>query len=230
MPSKPPSTRSPLLPAIMSLALLACASLPVPRAGSSADTGELASLLAGHFSSAAQAANDPAFFPIELHVVRIWPHRSDDPWLYVEQAEARSPEKPYRQRVYRLEATGDVFISHVYEFKSAPLDHAGAFRAAAPLQALSPADLEQKRGCEVTLRRSADGRYLGATGAHTCQSNLRGAAFATSEVTLSATGLESWDRGFDQAGQQVWGSTRGPYQFLRDGARAQRESPASHQP
>jgi hypothetical protein len=36
-----------------------------------------------------------------------------------------------------------------------------------------------------------------------------------SDVTLSAEELVTWDRGYDAAGKQVWGSTKGPYMFKR---------------
>jgi len=48
-----------------------------------------------------------------------------------------------------------------------------------------------------------------------CESTLRGAAYATSEVRLTLARMESWDRGFDRPGTQVWGATEGPYIFER---------------
>jgi hypothetical protein len=44
---------------------------------------------------------------------------------------------------------------------------------------------------------------------------MRGASYATSEVVLRDDGLDTWDRGFDDAGKQVWGATKGAYQFRR---------------
>ena len=49
-----------------------------------------------------------------------------------------------------------------------------------------------------------------------CASDLRGAAYATSEVTITPQFVLSWDRGFDNTGKQVWGATEGPYVFLRE--------------
>jgi len=48
-----------------------------------------------------------------------------------------------------------------------------------------------------------------------CPSELRGAKYATSEVTISKNGFVSWDRGFDENGNQVWGAEYGGYDFLR---------------
>jgi len=58
----------------------------------------------------------------------------------------------------------------------------------------------------------------GATLGADCGDALRGAKYATSEVYLSATALESWDRGFDAAGKQVWGPVKGPYRFIKESA------------
>jgi hypothetical protein len=37
---------------------------------------------------------------------------------------------------------------------------------------------------------------------------------ATSEVVVSPGRIESWDRGFDAEGVQVWGAEKGAYVFL----------------
>ena len=37
---------------------------------------------------------------------------------------------------------------------------------------------------------------------------------ATSEVVVSPGRIESWDRGFDAEGAQVWGAEKGAYVFL----------------
>jgi hypothetical protein len=198
------------LAAALATALAACAS-PGPAPGSA----ELAQYLSGHFTSAAQAATTAGYLAIELRVQPIWPERSDGPWLYVEQADARTPERPYRQRVYRLERQGEHYLSHIYTLKGEALRHAGAWRETRPLAALGPADLELRAGCEVVLTRSSEGRYRGATAERSCPSDLRGARWASSEVTLDGKVLESWDRGFDAAGAQVWGATAGPYRFVR---------------
>lgn len=212
MPSQTRSLRAAALgcAAFVALALTGCAAPPSPE-----PLAELSRLLSGHFSSRAQAQADKDFFEIELRVVPIWSERRDGPWLYVEQAAASTPDKPYRQRVYRLERRADADLSHVYEFKGDPLVHAGQWREAQPLARLSPDDLVLKDGCAVLLQRRPDGAYAGATQARSCPSSLRGARWATSQVRLDASGMESWDQGFAEDGRQVWGATKGAYRFDR---------------
>ena len=58
--------------------------------------------------------------------------------------------------------------------------------------------------------------WTGSTAGKECGSDLRGASYATSEVTISSSTLESWDRGYDAADKQVWGAEKGPYIFARE--------------
>lgn len=207
--------------ALLALAAVSCAA-PGPRPDGAPAQDRLLTLrayLTGSFSSAAQAARDPAYYEIELHATPMWTWRDDGPWLYVEQALAESPDEPYRQRVYKLERTGEGgFWSRVFVFDE-PASHAGAWRSGSPLSELTPGDLEERVGCAVTLRwDDAEGVFVGSTTGTGCPSELAGAAYATSEIVLREDGMTTWDRGFDRTGRQVWGATTGGYEFDRIGS------------
>lgn len=196
----------------LSLALAGCSTL---REAPADHVAELEQVLTGSFSSAAQAAADEEFLDIRLHAVSLnWtgPGRH----IYIEQAMASAMERPYRQRVYRLsEREGGVLVSEVYEIRD-PLRFAGAWKDPQKLAALSPADLEWKMGCAVELRREGPGVFRGGTVGQGCPSSLRGASYAVSEVFASPEGLRTWDRGYDASGRQVWGATKGAYEFRRE--------------
>lgn len=188
----------------------------LPPAGPNDHVKQVATLMCGSYSSAAQAEADAAYFDVRLHIVPIWTDRADGPWLYVEQAMANALHQPYRQRVYRLmDHGGGVVESIVYTLPGNPLTFAGAWQDSNRLNALDPALLEPRMGCSVRLRPAGTDRFVGSTHGSDCASDLRGAAYATSEVTLGPGLLESWDRGFDAAGQQVWGAKAGPYRFVK---------------
>ena len=181
---------------------------------------EVWTLMQGHFSSRAQASSDPEFFDIRLHMLAIWTDRTDGRWLYVEQAVATTPEKPYRQRVYRVTPGDDgSIVSAVYTIDD-PLRFAMAWRDDGKLDALAFDDIELKEGCEVILRRVDDQHYAGSTREGACRSELRGASHATSEVVVTTEGVDSWDRGYDDAGTQVWGAVKRGYQFRPDDPQA----------
>jgi len=96
-----------------------------------------------------------------------------------------------------------------------PQRFAGQWREEQPLADLSPADLELRAGCAVFLRLDRFARFAGGTIGRGCGSDLRGARYATSLVTVGPDGIESWDQGFDAEGEQVWGAEKGPYVFLK---------------
>lgn len=192
---------------------------------------EIATLMEGSFSSAAQSASDPEFFDIRLEMARIWEGREGVPagvWFYVEQARADMLDKPYRQRVYHVVVREDgMVVSTVYEIQTPPTGPgatpgasaatlwAGAWRDPARFGAISPRDLLAREGCEMTLVRTAVNRFEGGTDGQRCVSTLRGATYATSSAILTPEMLETWDRGFDNSGNQVWGAVKGGYRFDR---------------
>jgi hypothetical protein len=184
------------------------------------DVSTVRDYLVGSFDSSQQAAEDPEYRVIVLHMAECWKSRTDGPWLYVEQAMAEKPEAPYRQRVYKLVALPDGKVrSSVYELPGPPEEvaklFAGEWKKPQPLADISPEDLIERDGCAILLTRQPDGSFVGSTGPMSCPSTLRGAAYATSEVTMTQTILRSWDRGFNKNGNQVWGATKGAYVFVK---------------
>jgi len=178
------------------------------------DLDLLASWMTGNFSSAAQAAEDPEFFEVSLHMAPIWTDRTDGRWLYIEQAVSEHQDRPYRQRVYRLvELAPGLFENQIFTLPD-PTSVIGVWLTQNPLTELGPGDLEERDGCAILLRRR-DGNFIGSTLASLCTSTLRGASYATSEVVVTPEGVVSWDRGFAADGSQVWGPTKGGYVFDR---------------
>ena len=188
---------------------------PAPKCGG--DVEEVASLLTGTFDSTSQAEADPQGYR-SVRIVAVGSPGSrlgqGSPVLYVEQALLATPEKPYRQRLYRIEAsaTGKV-VSRVFELKD-PAAAAGRWRSPDELAALGPADVVERAGCAVTLVKEG-AAWQGSTSGEECPSALSGARYATSRARLTADRMESWDRGFDASGQQVWGAKAGPYLFQK---------------
>lgn len=175
---------------------------------------QLAYVMAGSYTSAAQAKADSSYFEIELEMVRIWPKRRDGAWFYVEQATAASKEKPYRQRMYHLlEVNDSTFISRILTIKGGA-SFFGAYRDPLKLATLSPDSLVVLEGCDITLHRRGN-TYVGSTEQGRCPSTREGARYTTSEVVLSADRMVSWDRGWNADGVQVWGAEKGGYVFLK---------------
>lgn len=190
-----------------------------PEQRRASDLDELLTRMTGSFSSAEQhAADSENYLDIRLEMVRIWPERTDGRWIYVEQAVASALDRPYRQRVYRVTVRPDhTFESAVFTIAD-PAKVVGAWRDSTPLADMSPTDLTCKEGCSMILRRQEDGAFVGGTEGNGCSSDLRGASFATSEARILPDRMITWDRGFDSAGKQVWGATKGGYIFIKQPA------------
>jgi CpeT protein len=188
-------------------------------AGCQSDTATLADWMTGSFTSRSQHLRDPEnYFDISLKMVPIWPEREDGPWLYVEQAASARLDKPYRQRVYHLVYRPDGTIhSVIYKLPEDPLQFAGAWRERQPLAGLTPDDLTLLPGCHMVMRRVDRKTFAGGTVEDHCTNRFRGAAYATSEATVHPDCLISWDRGYDAAGNHVWGATEGGYVFEKTG-------------
>jgi cyclomaltodextrinase len=187
----------------------------VVRHEGGSDIDALYTYMTGSFSSRAQAEADSEYLDIRLEMVPIWSGRSDGYWLYVEQAVAAYKHRPYRQRVYHLIEQDDGSISsEVYSFENPPR-YAGDWKKDEPFGGLSPDSLMVREGCAVVLRRTPAGIFEGSTVEKQCVNDLRGAVYATSEVTVTRDRLTIWDRGFDGEDSQVWGAIKGPYIFLK---------------
>lgn len=178
---------------------------------------QVARLLSGSYHNKAQAAADSSYFEIHLQMKPIWKDRKMGEWLYVEQAVASALQRPYRQRVYHVYRRPDgKVVSAVYTLHS-PLRFAGAWKQDEPLAGLTPDSLMERTGCEVVLEPAGKGAWKGGTMGTGCESDLRGAKYASSTVTMTGKRLESWDQGFDANGKQVWGATKGGYVFDKVG-------------
>ncbi len=183
-------------------------------AQSKADIEILVQWLTGSFSSIEQSINDSDYFNISLEMHRIWSDRNDGYWIYVEQASAITKDKPYRQRIYNLIQQGDSIISFIY---SIPDEHnfIGAWKTPGVFSKLSFSDIELREGCEVIIKRLNEDTFSGSTVNNNCPSNLRGALYATSRVIITKDEMISWDQGFNENHEQVWGATKGGYIFKK---------------
>lgn len=171
-------------------------------------------MMIGSYDSSTQATEDSSYYNISLHMYPIWENRKDGKYLYVEQALATMQDKPYRQRVYKLEKQKDgTMASFIYTLKNDSL-FISKWNDPAYFDKFGLSVLDKREGCEVTLRKNPSG-YEGSTLKDNCKSTLRGASYATSIVSMSANEISSWDQGFDDDGNQVWGATKGPYIFIK---------------
>ncbi len=179
------------------------------------DVKEVLSRMCGSFSTEEQAKSDTSLYNIRLNMVQFWRNNKNGYWLYIEQSLASEMNKPYRQRVYHLYLANDTVIaSTVYELKNSK-QYVGAWNDVEKFKNFANDSLVNRQGCAVYFHKNQDDSYSGSTTGKECLSSLRGALFSTSEVTLYDDKILIWDRGWNQEKQQVWGSIKSAYIFVR---------------
>lgn len=199
---------------LISIFLVACSVKSAQITDSKDQTQILQALMTGTFDSSEQAERDTNYYNISLQMYPIWKNRPGT-WLYVEQALASMQDKPYRQRVYKLEKRNDnVYASRVYTLKNAK-EAIGQWENPLFFDQFDTEILEEREGCAVYLKMTDNGSFTGSTRKTDCSSTLRGASYATSEVSIFKGKIISWDQGFDAEGKQVWGATQGGYIFKK---------------
>ncbi|MFM7235102.1 MAG: chromophore lyase CpcT/CpeT [Flavobacteriales bacterium] len=172
--------------------------------------------MSGNFSSELQSRNDSDYFDIRLRMEPIWNATDTEFYLYVEQAMSTALDKPYRQRIYRVVKESDErFVSYIYSM-NAPQRFVGKSGNDAVFSSIKPDSLKALEGCEVRLSFNPKlNQFEGTTGERTCPSTRSGASYTTSKVVIGPKGMNSWDQGWSLAGVQVWGATKGGYEFIK---------------
>jgi hypothetical protein len=137
---------------------------------------------------------------------------TDEIFLYQEQALTRSLDQPYRQRFLHLRPSvdGQAIESRAYK-PSNPDAWIGLCNRPQAERTIQSTDLGEGV-CSVFLTPTLEG-YRGTTQAGGCPANVRGATRITNTILLHAAGMDTWDRGYDDSWQQVWGAETEPYQF-----------------
>ena len=207
------------LPGLLLPLVLAAQPLWAQSPAAAREIDEIVAWLAGTFDSKDQAELDKDYQVIRMVTVAVPKSLLSfgAPVLYREQATPDGADRPTLQRFMRIEQDpGGKILVRLFELKD-PISAAGKWRDASDLALFGKNDVREREGCLVTLRAVGD-RYEGGTSGEGCVSSLRGAAYATSEVRIWKDRLETWDRGYDGDGKQVWGPAKGPYHFVKRSA------------
>ncbi|AFY69884.1 protein of unknown function DUF1001 [Thalassoporum mexicanum PCC 7367] len=141
-------------------------------------------------------------------------------FLYQEQAISTKLEQPYRQRFLRIAPSKDGKQVESRSFRPAVSDRwIGLCNREPEARQVSQAELGEAL-CSVFLSLDAERdqygnyyRYIGSTPPEGCPTNFRGAVKITNKILLTDGEMETWDRGFDASGKQVWGADDSSYKF-----------------
>ncbi|KAL7139801.1 hypothetical protein ABFS83_09G077500 [Erythranthe nasuta] len=142
--------------------------------------------------------------------------------LYFEQAFWRTPHKPFRQRFFMVkpcskEMKCDVELStHAIRDSEEYKNFCDRSKDQRPQPEEVIGDIAEHL-TTIYLKRCDRGKrclYEGSTPADGFSNAWNGASYCTSDLTvLKNSEIHTWDRGYDDNGNQVWGVKDGPYEF-----------------
>ncbi|KAK8560181.1 hypothetical protein V6N13_061228 [Hibiscus sabdariffa] len=179
--------------------------------------------LSGEKFSWEQASKDPDnYFNIRTLTCPATEMVDGSKVLYFEQAFWRTPQKPFRQRFLMVKPCPkdlkcDVEVSSyairdVEEYKN----FCDRPRDQRPLPEEVIGDIAEHL-TTIHLNRCERGKrclYEGSTPPGGFPNSWNGATYCTSELSvLKNNEIHTWDRGYDDEGNQVWGVKKGPYEF-----------------
>ncbi len=180
----------------------------------------VASRLEGVMDTAAQASANPKAPNVRMTTCRVTlatgtlPPETDSVFLYQEQALAKDLTKPYRKRFLQISSSPYSQSVRSRSFKpTSPSTWINFCAKPARDRTIKSGDLGTAV-CSVFLKPSGDD-YIGNTPADGCPANVRGAVRIKNHIVLHVNGMDTWDRGFDAVGKQVWGAQSDSYQFRK---------------
>ncbi len=199
-----------------------------------ADVQNIVAYLVGVMDTSEQAATNKKVANVRMTTCKITviPSENNNPdknnlsntnnsiFLYQEQAVAEKFNEPYRQRF--LEILSDDRGQNQVESKSyKPINMEKwiGFCDKPETERIVPTTELGTYVCSVFLTKSAANYmkplYLGETQTGGCPANVRGATSISNTIYLFPDGMNTWDRGFDANGNQVWGAANEAYKFRK---------------
>jgi uncharacterized lipoprotein YbaY len=179
-----------------------------------AQTAQVVQHLEGILSTAQRAAANPKVANVTMTTCRV--QVANPPagsiYLYQEQAIVPSLDKPYRQRILEISPRPASQTIRSRSYKLADQAKWVNF-CDRPSRQIQPQDFPIGV-CAVFLKPTPEG-FSGTTEATGCPANVRGAVMIRNRIRLHPNGMDTWDRGYNAQGKQVWGAGDAPYQFLR---------------
>lgn len=180
---------------------------------------EVAAHLVGVMDTATQATNNAEKVEVRMTTCRVSLaetnssiNTSDAIFLYQEQALAQSLDKPYRQRFLRLAPSANNRAIESQSLKPINSQSWIGFCNQPQEQRIVSISTIVDANCSVFLLPVED-IYVGKTQPGGCPTNFRGAVTITNTIILHSEGMDTWDRGFDEQGNQIWGAQNEAYQY-----------------
>lgn len=201
----------------LAFSILLTATNPAQAVSVEQQMQDVVSHLVGVMDTSAQAAANPKAPNVRMTTCKIKVENTEintrpSVFLYQEQALYESLNSPYRQRFLQITPTADAQKVESIAFRPpTPATFIGLCNQPEQMRVVKKSDLDESL-CRVILQPEGK-NYKGETPPEGCPTNVRGAVKITNTILLHQTGMDTEDRGFDAAGNLVWGAKEKPYEF-----------------
>lgn len=177
------------------------------------DPGAVAQALTGRFRAPAARTADGTRPAIERTACAVDAPGLGDRVVYVEDAFAGRPGRPFAQRLLALDAAPGGAV-RVREFALVDPEAAAGLCTEGARPTVYRSNTVAREGCDVVLRR-AGAVLTGATAGDGCASRINDAHHLERTLTLSASTVEVRERGLDPSGRVVWGREGSAIRYAR---------------
>jgi len=164
--------------------------------------------ISGVFWTKEQHSKDSTFDNVIVRTNLIRIDSDGTYWVYTEQGEFEN-YIPYRKRVYELKLVEDVIHQRIYYIKNETNFSYLNYKS------ITNDDIFLKEGCDIQIRYNGRGVYNGSTDGNGCVATFRGSSYVTTDFWVKRNQVGSWERGWSNDGDQVWGSQRGYYIYKK---------------
>lgn len=134
-------------------------------------------------------------------------------YLYQEQAINSTLQNPYRQRFLWIHQNTEGNLESL-SFRPQNSKNWINFCNKLETERVITRDELGNTVCTVILRKIIND-YIGETPPEGCPANIRGATRITNTIILRSNSMDTWDRGFDAQGHQVWGAESQAYEYIK---------------
>ena len=167
--------------------------------------------ITGTFSTAEQHKEDSTYDDVRVYTKLIRKDINGIYWVYTEQGEAKD-YKPYRQRVYQIALVDDYIKLRIYYIKN---QQNFSYFNPKSIKSITLNDIYLKPGCDLNIQWVGDGVYGGKTEDKKCVATFRGSTYTTTDFMVYEDEIHSWERGWNDKDEQVWGSSKGHYFYKK---------------
>lgn len=185
----------------------------------------------GRFSSYPQTLVDSTRSDVLIRTKFLWKRDGWD-WFYTQQGEWYKNEfYPYRARLYKTQNQGEHILLEIHTVDNVPYDIMKEIPKESQTNETFEIDIQtladkltkegsvHKEGCDIKIikvfQKDEKPILYGSTNESDCVATFRGSTYTKVQFLILPQFLVSWERGYNDKDEQVWGPTQGPYIFFK---------------